>query len=478
MLIKKIKDDSNIDLSSYEKFGRDDESEFLALEARLLFEAEKAKIELSGNDSASIDISNMFEYDGKMYNLSFTISLSDFDNAVMSLYDKIKGVIEKCLSDRNFTPADIDRVILVGGSSNNTYIKKIVKSVFGFDAYADGDLSTMVVTGATLIANNDDSLKDGLQINDLISHSLGIEILGSSGNFELEKILMKNDKYPCSNEKIFTTIRDNQKEVKVSIFEGDITEDIELNEFYGEFILDNIEDARAGVPQIKVIFDFDQSRILTVTAIDLITNNQKIVKVSKMDKNDRVRDLDSVLMLRTGESANLSKLGFNLSKLTTVLGWDANVGSGSSFDLDSSIITLNNNSIVETVSFGHLKNSNSSIIHNGDNTTGVGDAETIEINLNNLPNNVNRLIFIVNIYACESNNQHFGMIKNSSVLLVNSENQKELLKYNITEQNYGKTAMFISEIKKENNMWLFKALGKSNNYKSISELERNISDIN
>ena len=468
-LLKFIRKDKGINLASFEKSGLAEDDYRKAYQA-LINKAEEVKIELSEYDDVEIEIANLFSG----YNLSTSITRAKFEEISSITIDKIKREIEKTLTEQGFSSSDIDKVVLVGGSARIPVVREFVTNLFGKNPYSDKPLDKLVAMGASIIAHDDNTV----QVKDIISHSLGIEVLGTSGNFELEKMLLKNDYYPCSQEKIFTTTQKNQKEVKISIFEGDITEDIDLNRFYGELTLDNIQNAPAGVPEIKVTFDFDNSRILTVIAENLTTGDKREITIEKCDKEERTRDLDTILMLRTGESANLSKLGFDLANLRTILGWDANTSHGNDFDLDSSLITLYDNEIIETVSFGNLQNSNSSIIHNGDNLTGEGDAEKIDINLEALPSNVNRLLFIINIYDCASRGQHFGMVNNTYVSIINSEIDKELLKYDISESNKGKTAMFIAEIKKENDMWIFNALGKSNHYLSISELENNINEIN
>jgi len=468
-LLKFIRKDKGINLASLEKSGLNEDEYRKAFQA-LIIKAEEIKIELSEYDDVEIEIANLLSG----YNLTTSISRTEFEKISSVTIDKIKREIEKTLTEHSFSSSDIDKVVLVGGSARIPIVREFVTNLFGKTPYSDKPLDKLVAMGASIAAHDDNTV----QVRDIISHSLGIEILGSSGNFELEKMLLKKEYYPCSKDKIFTTTRNNQQEVKISIFEGDIVEDIDSNKFYGELTLDNIQAAPAGVPEIKVSFHFDNSRILTVIAEDLATGNKKEVTITKCAKEERTRDLNSILMLRTGESANLSKLGFDLANLKTVLGWDANKGYGNAFDLDSSIITLNDNNIIETVSFGCLKNSNSSIIHNGDNLTGEGDAEKIDINLEDLPKNVNRLVFIINVYDCVNKNQHFGMVQNTYVSIINSATGKELLKYDITESHTGRTAMYIAEIKKSNDMWLFNALGQSNNYTSITDLECNINEIN
>jgi molecular chaperone DnaK len=468
-LLKHIRKERGVNLASFEKSGIA-EDEFIKAKQALITKSEDIKKELSEYEEVEIEISNLLSG----YNLSTKLTKDKFEDISSITIDKIKRTIKKTLDNSGYTPNNIDKVVLVGGSSKIPVVREFVTELFGKAPYSDKPLDKLVAMGAVIVAQDDNAVN----IKDIISHSLGIEVLGNSGNFELEKMLLKNSYYPISKDKIFTTTQNNQKEVKINIFEGDIVEDIDSNKFYGELTLDNIENALAGVPEIKVTFHFDNNRILTVKAENLSTNEKKEITIVKCTKEERTINLDSILMLKTGDSANLSKLGFDLKNLTTVLGWDANSSGGHAFDLDSSLITLNNNNIVETISFSNLNNSNCSILHHGDNLTGEGDAEKIDINLEALPSNVNRLIFIINIYDCSNRSQHFGMIENTYVSIINSSTGKELLQYDIREKHNNKTAMFIAELKKENDMWIFNALGKSNNYLSIEELENNLRDIN
>ena len=173
-------------------------------------------------------------------------------------------------------PSQIDKVILVGGTAYMPVIQSYVRDLFKKEPYADKSLENLVVMGATLIADDED---DTIDVTDIISHSLGIEIVGN----HFEKILLKNDRYPISRSKQFTTGEDYQEDVSINVFEGEDEAVLENNEFYGKFYLDNIEKALAGVPRIEVEFSFDKSRDLHITAKDLNTGAQhtQTIKINK-----------------------------------------------------------------------------------------------------------------------------------------------------------------------------------------------------
>lgn len=147
------------------------------------------------------------------------------------------------------------------------------------------------------------------------------------------------------------------------------------------------------------------------------------------------------------------------------------------FDLDSSIFLLDtNNKMVELVYFGNLIDSNQCVIHKGDNLTGIGikgaDKENIIINLPKIPQQVNRLVFVVNIFQCRSRGQHFGMIGGAFIHINDENTNKELCRFNLTEDYSGKTALIVGEIYRHNNDWKFFAVGEGTNDESLTEMSQ------
>jgi len=272
-LFKYIRKDKGINLSSLSKSGLGEDDYRKAYQS-LIVEAEKIKIELSQYDRVDIDISNLFTG----YNLSTTISREEFHKISSSTIDKIKRVIERTLSDNEFTPSDIDKVVLVGGSSKIPVVRDFVTNLFNKKPYSDKPLDKLVAMGAAIVSNNENTV----QIRDIISHSLGIEVIFD----RFSPILLKNQKYPISNTQTYTTTSDYQEELPINIFEGEDEEDINNNTFYGGFKLDNIQIAPANVPQIEVTFEFDRNRILKITARDINTNSTKSETID-IDKNKK-----------------------------------------------------------------------------------------------------------------------------------------------------------------------------------------------
>jgi len=189
--------------------------------------------------------------------------------------------------------------------------------------------------------------------------------------------------------------------------------------------------------------------------------------------------------LSKGQKIDLTKDNSSLTELMVGLGWDAAKGGFVSslfsnsntrnIDCDASVFLVNeNHKLRETVSYQRLKSSCGSIKHQGDNLTGEGDGddEQIKISLSKIPSSIHKLVFVVNIYNCVSRCQHFGMIKNAFIRLVDVNINKELAKFNLTEDGKDKTALTLGEVYRCNGEWNFKAIGEFTNDKSISDLER------
>ena len=126
----------------------------------------------------------------------------------------------------------------------------------------------------------------------------------------------------------------------------------------------------------------------------------------------------------------------------------------------------------DLIYFGNLKSKCGGVIHTGDNLTGEGDGddEQILIDLSKINKDVNKLVFVINIYACESRKQDFGMIKNAYIRIADNSSKKELIKYNLTDDYSGKTALIVGEVYKHNGEWKFAALGEGTNHIRLSDI--------
>ena len=204
--------------------------------------------------------------------------------------------------------------------------------------------------------------------------------------------------------------------------------------------------------------------------------------------------------LQKGQKVNLSKDNAGLAKVIVGLGWDEakpSGGGGGGFfatlfgggaatthqaiDCDASAIMLKNGKFVDRtdlVYFGNLKHKSGTVNHMGDNLTGEGegDDEQIVIDLSRVPAEYDKIVIVVNIYQAVQRKQHFGMIENAFIRLVDARNNKEMCKYNLTENYSGMTAMIFGEIYRHNGEWKFNAMGNGTTDPGIGELCRRFSE--
>lgn len=194
------------------------------------------------------------------------------------------------------------------------------------------------------------------------------------------------------------------------------------------------------------------------------------------------------ISLQKGQKVNLSKDNSGLSKIIVGLGWDeAQQSSGKgilgslfgspkqAIDCDASAIMLKNGKLVDRsdlVFFGNLKHKSGTVVHQGDNLTGAGDGddEQIIIDLARVPQEYDKIVIVVNIYQAVQRKQHFGMIQNAFVRLVDARNNNEMCKYNLTENYSGMTAMIFGEVYRHNGEWKFSAVGQGTNDPGLGEL--------
>lgn len=174
--------------------------------------------------------------------------------------------------------------------------------------------------------------------------------------------------------------------------------------------------------------------------------------------------------LKKGQKIDLTKGRSGLEKILVGLGWDEAVNGKISVDCDASVILLNeqgklvNKKVVnETIIyFNNLIHSSGAIVHQGDNLTGggEGDCEQIKVNLSLVPGNIGRILFVVNIYDANKKRQHFGMIKNAYIRLVNENDNSEICRYILSDNYNNMTGLIVGEIYRKDNEWKFNAIGQ------------------
>lgn len=189
------------------------------------------------------------------------------------------------------------------------------------------------------------------------------------------------------------------------------------------------------------------------------------------------------ISLQKGQKVSLTKENAGLSRVIVGLGWDeAPRKKGGLFapkpqpiDCDASAILLQNGKLVEKrdlVYFGNLRHYTDAVIHMGDNLTGAGegDDEQIVVDLAHIPQNYDKVVIVVNIYEAVKRKQHFGMIQNAFIRLVDAGNNKEMCKYNLSENYEGMMAMVFGEIYRHNGEWKFNAIGQATMDPGIGQL--------
>jgi molecular chaperone DnaK len=265
-LLKYVRKEHGVNLASFEKSGIGEDDYFKAKQA-LISKAEDVKKELSEAENVEVEIPNLLSG----YNLKTSISRDKFEEISEETISKIERIIQKSKSD-------VDKVVLVGGTSRIPAVREFVTKLFGKSPYSDKPLDKLVAMGAAIVAHDEDTV----QIRDIISHSLGVELVDE----KFSPILKKGENYPISTTQTYTTSMDFQKSVDVNVFEGEDEDDVNMNDFYGGFSLENIEQGKAGTPQIEVTFEFDKSRILKVTAKDVGSGSSRSEEI-EIDKGSK-----------------------------------------------------------------------------------------------------------------------------------------------------------------------------------------------
>ena len=262
---------------------------------RLKEAAEKAKIELSSTPTTNINLPFISGDAAGPKHLDLTLTQAKFNELTSDLVEATMGPVDQALRDSGLSASDLDKVLMVGGSSRIPAVQEAVKKRIGKEPFKGINPDECVALGAAYqggVLGGD--VKEGLLLLDVTPLSLGLETMGGV----CTKIIERNTTIPTKKSQIFSTAADNQSAVDINILQGE-REFAKDNKQLGMFRLDGIAPAPRGIPQIEVTFDIDQNGIVHVSAKDLGTGKEQNISItastnmSKEDIEKAVKDAEA-----------------------------------------------------------------------------------------------------------------------------------------------------------------------------------------
>ena len=272
-MVKSFRTGTGIDLSS----------DKMAMQ-RLKEAAEKAKIELSGVTTSSINLPFITADQTGPKHLDLTLTRAKFNELTADLVEATMGPVRSALSDSGLQISQIDKVLMVGGSSRIPAVQDAVQKLIGKEPFKGINPDECVAMGAAIQGGVLGGEVDGLLLLDVTPLSLGVETMGGI----MTKIIDRNTTIPAKKSQIFSTAADNQTQVEINVLQGE-REFARDNKQLGLFALTGIAPAMRGIPQIEVTFDIDANGIVNVSAKDLGTGKEQKITISSstnMSKDD------------------------------------------------------------------------------------------------------------------------------------------------------------------------------------------------
>jgi molecular chaperone DnaK len=299
-ILEEIKNDISVDV-----FGDKNSVQ------RIIQVAEKAKIELSFNQETQVTIPYLHRLpDGSNYHFQKKLTRTQLEHDTMHLVDKTLDLIGKSLDEINVTPADVEKVILVGGQSRMPIVYEKIRQFFGKEPFLDLNPEEVVAQGATLQAEVIKGKVKDILLLDVTSLSLGVETKGD----RFTKIIEANSTIPIKKTMRFTTISDNQQTVTIHVLQGERQVASE-NKSLGYFNLVGIPMAPKGIPQIDVTFEIDANGIVKVSAREAKTGLVQSLKIQPASGMSPEEIQQRVLEARQYEEQDKLRVKLNQAKL-------------------------------------------------------------------------------------------------------------------------------------------------------------------